>query len=163
VDDVVEPDDGETFTLLGTWASDNVGLVCVCSTTTASVSAAVSWTGSAWSVICTGCDATNGPFYALAICTIDSCTSGATHSWTYRLTADIDDAVTICATDVAYLYSVSYTTTAVDDGDDVFLGNCTEVAAVSPTSQTWQATDFGTFECSFNCSVTGASMTITYN
>lgn len=57
-----------------------------------------------------------------------------------------------------------FTTTSVDDGFTIDNSDCsTTSTTVSPTSQTFTATDTGGFECDFACAnVTGPTVTITY-
>jgi hypothetical protein len=71
------------------------------------------------------------------------------------------------------LDSVTYTTVDVDDGDTIedptqTQGYCYEGTAVQPTSQTFGATDYNADwgmagRCPYNCTITGASTTITYD
>ncbi len=169
----VEPDDTDTWFIVATHSTDTGtgNPPCDCNDYTSSVTAEVSWTGSDWSVSCTGCNYPNGPIMALGVCAVEGCIGvSGTHSWKYRLTARVKQArVNICSlgttppswTD-ANLHSVKFTTTAVDDGDKIDTSDCSENGAVSPTSQTWTATDFA-FSCNLNCgSVSGPLFTIAY-
>jgi hypothetical protein len=103
---------------------------------------------------------------ALGVCEVDGCGISTTHSWKYRLTARVAQTRdNVCWDGVrfndAHLTGVTFTTTAVDNGD-VITALCTEGAAVSPTSQTWSATDLA-FSCNVTCgSVTGPTIQILY-
>lgn len=157
--DPVEPDDGESWEIEAVWAGLS-GTSCACTETSASVSADVTWTGSAWTVSCTGCNPSTGPIRSISICHIDGCTNMDTHSWEYRLIVDVDSTVgALCG---RYLNRVIYTTTSIDDGDVIDTNDCTEASSVSPATQTVSATDYGAFECAFNCSGTAATATIAY-
>lgn len=160
-----EPDNGETWQITAYWATA-AAATCSCLEHSAQVTADVTWSGSAWSVSCTGCNPTAGPIRSVSICDVDSCSSGgSTHSWVYKLIVDIDHMQSLSCLSPplkpTYLARVQYETTTVDDGN-VISGNCTEGSAGTPTSQTFTATDNGSFECSFVCSATGPSVTITY-
>ena len=168
--DAVEPDDSETWSITTTY--DSVIIPgepqCSCSQVqTVNVTAVVTWTGSTYEVSCSGCDAVNGPIFDVDVCTQSTCTSGSTiHSPQYELIVDMDHTIQwTCPTDglmyLAHPTQVDYRTTAVDDGDE--LESCNEVAEVSPTSQKWSATDTGTFECAFDCTADGPSVTILYD
>lgn len=166
----VEPDDSETWDIKAVWAVPfGGGFQCPCTEINATVSATVNWTGSSWSVSCTGCNNTTGPIRSVSVCAVDGCTSGFTsHGWAYKLIVDVDDAnVRFCTlllgNEPAFLDRVEYTTTSVDDGDKINTGTCAENGAVSPTSQTWTATDTGSFECAFNCNATPVYTGISYN
>lgn len=91
------------------------------------------------------------------------------NGYAYRLLVDIDHTSSWrCpiggGTYPIYLTSVDYATTSVDSGNlvDISASPCTEGSAVSPTSQTWTATDNGAFECGLSCSDNGASTAILY-
>lgn len=163
----VEPDDSETWDIKAVWATQ-FAAACNCQEIDSTVSTTVTWTGSTWSASCTGCDATNGPIRSVSVCPVDSCTIGpATHGWSYKLIVDVElQAERYCVlnntNEATYLVRVEYTTTEVDPGDIIDTVECDEVGAVSPTSQVWTATDYGSFECAFNCDSTGASTAIFY-
>jgi hypothetical protein len=91
------------------------------------------------------------------ICDTGSCGSSS-NGWSYKLVVDLDDI----DGEGFSLSDVVYTTTSVSNGNLVDVGQCSEGSSVSPTSQTFSATDATFFECAFSCDATGASMTITY-
>lgn len=169
----VEPDTGETWHITAYWRADTVPpAACECAAALqASVYATVTWTdGSGWSTSCTGCDA-NGPIRSVTVCNAGSCggQNELDNGYAYRLLVDINHtSAWLCPVDEnlysVYLSSVAYQTTAVDDGNlvDLSVSPCTEGTAVSPTSQTWSATDNGAFECGLSCDDSGASTTILY-
>lgn len=158
---VVEPDNGETWSIQATWAvPSGINFACPCTSASATVTADVTWTGSGWNVTCTGCAA--GGIEAVSICDAGSC-GGLTHGWAYKLIVDVADSIAInCffGTDLGFVTSVAYTTTSVDDGD--IIDSCAETQAVSPTSQTFNATDNGSFECTYDCNQSGAATSIFY-
>ena len=169
----VEPDAGETWYITAYHRANSAPPgACECAAALqTNVYATVSWTdGSGWSVSCTGCSV-NGPITSVTICNTGSC-GGETeldNGYSYRLLVNINHTLQWqCPVDQntydVYLSSVAYRTTSVDDGNlvDVSATPCTEGAAVSPTSQTWTATDNGAFECALSCSDTGASAAILY-
>ena len=80
----------------------------------------------------------------------------AVHGHAYVLKLDI-----LQTTVGGDLNSVVYTTDSVDDGDTLNSSCSSEVSAVSPTSQTFAATDT-TFPCSLDCNQDTA-VTITYD
>jgi len=165
----VEPNNGDTWTVTARYQKTSVPTACDCTTFTAVATVDVTWTGSAWSASCTAGCAAGGPIYGVSVCTVSSCSSGATHSWEYELIVDVDNNLigVVCLPggfNNARLYQVDYDTSVVDDGDTINVGNCTETAAVSPTSQTWSASDTGSFECTFTCAAaTGPSVSIVYD
>lgn len=152
----VEPDDTDSWTITGTWSTPFSTLYpdCSCVDMTSSVTADVTWSDAtnSWSVSCTGCNAVNGPIYAVGVC-IDgaSCGSGAVVDNTagYKLYVDVAQQpnypCVVSPPQPAYIYSVEYTTTSVDDGNLLNMVACTEGSSVTPTSQTWSQTDYGTF------------------
>lgn len=169
----VEPDDTDTWEITATWQGlhSTGNPACSCTRISASVTADVTWTGSAWSVSCTGCSAGSGPIRAVSVCPGDSCTSqSGTHSWQYELIVDIDDRKLVCIGNPlnGYLEKVEYKAIAADDGHTIDSSNCTEIASVSPLSTApgvfASATDEGPFECPFTCqAANGPSTTIFYD
>ena len=159
----VEPDDIDSWeiTSVHSTASGVSPVGCRCVDYSASVTADVQWTGNGWSVSCTGCDGNYGPIYDVSLCEEAGCGGSSVppeyHGWAYKLLVKVADTrANMCSGNAAYLTSVSYETTAVDDGDrlDVSPGNCQEVAAVTPTSQSWGDTDagpFNSYRCPFSC------------
>lgn len=128
--------------------------------------------GHGWSVSCTGC---GGDILSVNLCDLASCTGSATHAWGYKLVARVvQTRDAMCLANDAFLTSVQFATTAVDDGREIirFFGpigdtcgdvtDCSLGCPVSPTSQSWSATDFA-FGCNSNCgAVTGPTITMTY-
>lgn len=169
----VEPDDGETWTITATWSSDLAppNPVCKCANlATATATVDVTWSeASGWSASCTsGCNATLGPIFKVAICGVDGCGENESidNSWSYELIVDIlHTQQPLCGggNPNAYLSDVAYATTVVDDGNLIDESDCSEGTSVSPTSQTFSTNDSGVFECSFDCDdASGPSITITY-
>ncbi len=167
----VEPDDTDTWTITARHSTLTIpGNSCSCNDYTSSVTGTVQWTGSGWSVSCTGCNYPNGPILSLGVCDVASCSS-LTHGWKYRLVARVSQTRAAICFDAgpppinhpAYLTNVEFKTTAVDDGHIIDETFCTEGSSVSPTSQTWVAND-AAFSCNLNCgSVAGPLITIQYN
>lgn len=85
------------------------------------------------------------------------------HSYAYKLVARVSEARTAqCGLNNAFLRGVTFTTTAVDDGDKLD-NDCAETDAVSPISQTWTDTDLNR-GCNSNCSsVNGPQIDIIYD
>jgi len=161
-DFLVEPDDTDIWDVEVVWARPPQ-LTCSCREHSVSVTADVRWTGSTWTVSCTGCDPLFGPVRSLNVCTTPDCVSPA-HSSKYELIADIDVMVAPDACGPYHLANVTHTSVSIDDGDRLANpGHCSETAAVSPTSQVWAATDSGSFECVFSCAALGPSIQISYD
>ena len=165
--DPVEPNTSDTWQITPTWSTSQFEAGCACvNITPVTVQGVVSWSEStAWSVACTGCAA--GGVVSLSICTPYGCGSAGsmTNSYGYKLIADVAHtrAATSCSMSRNHhLTNVNFTTSAVNNGNVIDLINCTEGAAVSPTSQVWSVDDTGTFECSFDCSQSGVLITILY-
>ena len=165
--DPVEPNTSDTWQITPTWSTTQFTSGCVCvNVTPVTVHGVVSWSESTgWSVACTGCAA--GGVVSLSICTPYGCGGAGTmtNSHGYKLIADVTHTITAFSCSAYrphYLTNVAFTTSAVDDGNVIDLTNCTEGAAVSPTSQVWSVDDTGAFECSFDCSQSGVLITILY-
>jgi hypothetical protein len=147
-----EPDSGETWEVKAYWATASGG-ECSCTETSATAYVDVDWNqgSNTWVAVCTsGCDVYGGPIFQVDICDDDTCTqtAGTLHSWKYVLRVEIAKDVDVCDSQPAYLNRVVYTTTSVDDGDQLSgtgLG-CYEVTAVQPTSQTVTVTDTGAYQ-----------------
>jgi hypothetical protein len=168
----VEPDDGETISITAVWATpyDILPSSCQCQEVSAQASATVTWTGNAWSLSTSGTSPL-GPIFSISLCAgddTDSCTDGdTTHSWAYSLIVDVARTNGYWCVPAMWwrtgnLHRVVYTTTSVDDGD-VIDETCAEAGAVSPTSQSWSATDYGPWECAYDCDASGASMGVLYD
>lgn len=165
--DPVEPDTGETWSITATWSTDVFAhLGCTCQdSNTATATADVSYSSSTgWSVTCTsGC---GGVIGSIGICEVGQGCDNANGELGYKLYVDITSQQTnLCnGGNNTYLSKAVFTSTSVDDGITVNETTCASGSSVSPTSQTWTATDNGAFECAFNCTAgPGASVTITYN
>lgn len=121
-----------------------------------------------WDYSCTGCSG-SGPIYGVTVCHVDGCgTMGSiNNAWAYELVVLIDQQRGLCTGTLGnfngFLSHVDYTTTSVDDGDTIRTGDCSELASVSPTSQSFSVTDSGAFECTYTCAAaSGPVMYITY-
>ena len=160
VDFNVEPDDTDTWKVTATHSTIAMGGGCSCNDYTSNVTADVTWTGSAWSVNCTGCSSL-GPIVNVSVCDVASCTGAETHGWSYKLIATVAQTrVNQCLANAAHLTSVLFETTAIDDGDTI--SACREILAVSPKSQTYSGTDVA-FDCSLACGgVSGPTIQIYY-
>lgn len=164
----VEPDTGETIDVTAYWDTLTSIPGCNCyQTATATVTVDIDWneTTDSWDATCTGCSAL-GPIYGVTVCHGDGCGTHTTidNAWEYELVVDIAKMNGLCNDFYnGYLSKVEYETTSVDDGDTIRTANCTELASVSPTSQTFSATDSGPFECVNTCAAaSGPTMTLTY-
>jgi hypothetical protein len=166
----VEPDDGETWTVVATWSSDTgMPLGCSCidlGSATATVDVQWSESTDSWSATCTaGCSATMGPIRGVSICDGSEC-GGGDNGWSYELIVDIDHSLylncPVSGSKWGYLSKVAYTTTAVDDGNEIDISDCSEGAVVSPGGTPYSATDTGAFECAFTCAASGPTVTINY-
>jgi hypothetical protein len=161
---VVQPDTGERWSITAHWYPTSGSADYY---ETAYVT--VNWNGSAWA---TSNVQTASNILGISICQGDTCDAGGgnVHGWDYTIIVDIRDPET--ATGSAYnLDNVYYVTTSVDGGYTVedptgtqppcYLGT-----AVSPTSQSFNATDYnaywGSGRCPFSCTVSGASVTLYY-
>jgi hypothetical protein len=154
----VEPDDGETWTIKAYWNDNVAPPPCTERTETASVD--VSWNGSSWVV---SNKSTTDNIVDMRVCTTDvGCASGGgTHDWKYQLAVDITDPVLYHSIPFN-LRRVEFTSSSMDDGYELDLGNCTLGDSVSPTSASFSQADTGPFECSFMCQDGAPSVTITY-
>jgi len=143
----VEPDSGETWTIIAFWNTAPGGGPCLEYSEQASVD--VDWNGSSW-VVSNKSTTTN--ILDMKVCTTDvGCESGGTlHDSGYQLAVNITDPVG------AYnLRLVSFASSSIDDGYELNLGTCTLGDSVTPTSASFVASDSGPFECSYECQ-TGA-------
>jgi hypothetical protein len=168
----VEPDTGETWSVTAYWRTTNtIALPAYCRCTSemsSTVTVDVDWS-SGWQASCTGCSST-GLIRDVDVCTDDGCGDGYDHSWAYSLIADIQKQngyYSCWVQGQEYLASrtlerVTYTTTSVDDGDEIDTQSCSEDSSVSPTSQSWSTTDSTTFECDFDCDAAGPSLSLRY-
>jgi len=89
------------------------------------------------------------------------------NAWAYELVVQIDKNRGVCSGTAGsfsgYLSHVDYETTSVDDGDTIRTSNCTLLASVSPTTQTFSVTDNGAFECTYTCAAaSGPVLYLTY-
>jgi len=164
-DDPVQLDDDELVTITVYWSTLSAGQCSCTGEISDSVTIQPTLSGSSWSGTCSGCDAMNGPIYDVVICDInaDDCLSLDND---YRLNVDIDEingaASTPCGLLNRHINRVVYTITNISNGDDYEGTHCVVGSAVSPTASSFSATDFGTFECAFNCEA-GPSLTVTFN
>jgi len=148
----VEAEDGESWTITAYWNTNALP----CQEYTESATADVSWSGSGW--ILSNISTTSN-IVDIDICDEQTCGSAIdAHGYGYRLTAEVDDPLP-----GAYnLRQVVFTASSVDDGSELNLGTCTLGNSVSPTAETFAATDSGLFECGYSCSNSGTSLAITY-
>lgn len=162
----VEPDTGESIEVTAYWDTlEFAGCSCH-QTASASVDVDVYWNEATdtWDYSCTGCSG-GGPIYGVTVCHVDGCGSGTTidNAWAYELVVLIDMWNDQCESSLGFLSHVVYTTTSIDDGDTIRTGDCSELASVSPTSQTFSVTDSGAFACTYSCAAaSGPVMYITY-
>jgi hypothetical protein len=167
---VVQPDDGERWSIKAIWNTDDPPTPCLEHSETAY--ATVSWNGSTWVLSDVSLTAN---IVDIDICEGDTCDAGggAEHAWSYKLIVDVNDWVQPDPPNgpFHFLRRVDYTTTAVDDGDLVLdptrtQGDCYLGSSVSPTTQSVSAYDaplewyWG--RCGYNCTIAGASVTIYY-
>jgi hypothetical protein len=150
----VEPNTGETWDIAATWNSAGV----ICPNPTIEVAAVtVDWNGSGWTLSNKNLTA---HIVDIQVCDVSGSCGTAVGPRAYKFRIDVKDP----GPGGQNLQSVAFTTTSVDDGLTIDNSNCTTTTtAVSPTSQTFSATDYGSFECDYACAnVTGPSLTITY-
>jgi hypothetical protein len=153
----VEPNTGESFSITAYW---NTAGPPPCFEISETATVDVYWTGSAWAL---ANKSTTTNITDIQVCSGNACGSQYDgHAWSYRLIARVTDPV-VLGFIPHNLRQVVFTTTSVDDGY-VIDENCDLSTAVSPTAQSWSATDSGSngFECGFSCSNSGPSMTILY-
>jgi hypothetical protein len=150
----VEPNTGETWDITATW--NIAGTICV-TPLVEHATVTVDWNGSGWTLSNKNLPA---DILDLQVCDVSGSCGSAVGPRAYKFRLDVRDP----APGLNNLQSVVFTTTSVDDGLTIDLSSCTTTTtAVSPTSQTFSATDFGSFECDYACAnVTGPSLTITY-
>lgn len=155
----VEPD-STTWAITAYW---NTALAtCYERSETAYVT--VSWDGSGWSTSSTTLTAA---INAIGVCeTPDMCEKVDLHAYGYKLIVDITDP---SGPGNAYnLRRVVYTTTDLNDGNELDTSACSLGSSVTPTADSFSQTDWGPFtpgggSCPYGCSVGGPSVTITYN
>lgn len=155
----VEPDNSDCWAITATYRPISGGMQCIQAQVQASVTIKVEWKDEGhWEVTCTGC---GGLINSVSVCDGSKCTSGGnTHSWEYVLLVDLD--LDDGSLGNVFLYSVSYATGTLDDGDTLNTTSCAEVAAVSPAGGA-STTDSGPFECAYSCaSASGPATTIGY-
>jgi len=163
----VQLDDDELVTITVYWSLlSGIGQCSCSSEVSQSVTIQPTLSGSTWSGTCSGCSA-GGPIRSVVLCDINSDQCVDEFDNDYRLNVDIDEVYGLvsggpCNGFPLHINRVVYTITSISDGDDYDSSHCVVGSAVSPTSNTFSATDFGTFECAFNCE-TGASLTVTFN
>ena len=132
----VEPDTGETVSITAYW---NTALPLPCDEISETATVDVYWTGSAWAL---ANKSTTTNITDIQVCSGDACGSQYDgHAWSFRLIARVTDPV-VLVTGAYNIRQVVFTTTSVDDGY-VIDENCDLSTAVSPTSQSWSATDAG--------------------
>jgi hypothetical protein len=150
----VEPNTGESWDITATWNS--AGVLCP-NPTVQVATVTVDWNGSGWTLSNKNL---TGDIVDVQVCNISGSCGSAVGPRAYKLRVDINDPIA----GPQNLQSVAFVTTSVDDGFTIDLSSCTTTTtAVSPTSQTFSATDYGSFECDYACAnVTGPSLTITY-
>jgi hypothetical protein len=164
IDNHVEPESGETWTIVATYRLETVFTACDCSTRTAQATVQVDWNGSAWAAVCTAGCSLGGPIVGAAVC--DSVVCGGAHSFQYELLVDlVANAVFLCGATPhsGQLETVAYTASDIDDGDELSTDGCSEIATRTPEAGPFTATDTGSFECPFNCDATGPTVTILYD
>lgn len=149
----VEPTSATTWSMTAYWAEAPSG-DCTDYTETAYVD--VSWNGSAWSTSNFSSSANIG---AAAVCALSSCGS---HSSSYRLYVDVNDPVLV-GTSRKNLRQVVFTATTVPNGNDFNSGTCALGSGRTPTAASFSGTDTGAFECAYNCTATGTTVSLTYN
>jgi len=166
----VEPDTGETWSITAYYRLNEYFQACDCQLRSVSASVDVAWNGSAWTATCTGCGG-GSPILDVDICPIDGCGEGASldHSWSYELIVDLERIVMTFNCGLTQysgeLKQVDFIATDIDDGDTIDVGECEEDQAVtlSATSVGVNASDTGSFECSFTCNdAAGPTVVILY-
>jgi len=152
----VEPVTGESWDVAATWSRygypDHVEYGSV----------DVDWNGASW---VTSNENTTTNILDYLACTVATCGSMYnTHSYTYKLVADLADPVQVGGLNY-YLTTVDFSGSSFDDGDElVGLPSCYHGATVSvPSPYTFGTTDTGPFDPAFNCNATGPSLTIPYD
>ena len=155
----VEPDTGEDIDIDVYW---NTAGLSGCAELHETATVRVDWDGTTHAWVLSNINLTANVI-DIDICDVSAldCSSVSDdHSYGYKLIVDINDPSQ--GMTPHNLRQVVYTTTAVDDGSLLNLGSCSLGAGQTVNSQTWTATDNGSFECSYSCSATGPTMTIGY-
>jgi hypothetical protein len=163
-DEYIEPGDSTSWRITAYWWSN----VQPCAEYYEVATADVTWNGSNWEI---SNEVLPDSIEDIDVCDGDECsgTSG-THSWDYRLLADVQNYV-IDQTVQYNLRRVHYATTSVPDGYEIqFNQQITECDglgdSVSPTTQSFSSYDdlvmWGSGRCPLSCDVVGGDMTITY-
>ena len=104
---------------------------------------------------------------AIGVCeTADMCEKVDLHAYGYKLIVDTTDPPAGAGT--YKLRRVVYTTTDLNDGNELDTSACSLGSSVSPNADSFSQTDWGPFtngagSCPYGCSVGGPSVTITYN
>lgn len=147
----VEPGSATSWTIDAYWGPPSGGANCNDEFQQATVD--VAWNGSNW--VASNFVGTND-ILGLGVCNLVSCGS---HASAYRMYADISDP----STNGNNLRQVVFTAVTVPNGTDFNSGTCALGSNRTPTASSFNATDSGSFECSFSCTATGATLNLTYN
>ncbi len=159
---VVEPDTGESWQITAYWEPTGGG-----GSYDETAYVTVDWDGSAW---VTSNVTTTTNIVAISVCPGNTCDAGGgdVHGWSYKIIVNINDPKAGSAYNLSH---VNYATTSVDDGYTVedptqTQGPCYLGTAVSPTSQSFHASDSEAYwdsdRCPFDCTVDGGSVTLYY-
>lgn len=165
----VVPNTGETWDIIARYRLAAPGTACDCENRYVYATVDVDWTGSAWTATCTSGCGGGSAFTQVAVCDASSpCPQSANPTMAYEMILDmVSNQLFNTACGVAVpgaLQEVDYGTTSVDDGNPITdTTTCALGNSESPTTNTFTATDNGTFECAFTCAdATGPSVTISY-
>lgn len=151
----IEPTTGESWEITAHWNPAPGGLSCAGSHETASVD--VDWNGTSWAL--SNMSLTTN-IVGISVCDISGGCATTTGARAYRLLVDVNDPLP----NNYNLQEVSFATTAVNNGVefDMMIPCAVTANTVTPTTQTFAASDNSSFECGFNCNATGAVVTIVY-
>ena len=144
---LVEPDDSDTWLITATWKTQSGIAVCPCDSEIVAATVTVDWDGTDWTATCTGCNATSGPIYKVKACGTADC---GTRSSEYVLLVDIEELNTDMCDD-AWLWTVDFLSTELDDGNYFTTSPSSTVTAVSPVNEPYSTTDTQIFDCEFGC------------
>ena len=156
----MEPDSTTSWDIQATWRPVFFpGETCADLQEIANVD--VSWNGSSWVL---SNQTLTANIVGISVCALSSCDIVDSHSSEYRLYVNVNDPGPLSAGgNVGWIKAVTFTTTDESDAEPLDVTTCTlSGVSFSPLSSSYSATDNGVFECSYDCTQTGASVTITY-
>jgi hypothetical protein len=146
----VVPDTQEVWTATAQYSPLNAAIPACVDPAPVVATLTVNNNGGGYGIVCNVCPT---EFVAVGICGISECTSGTGALYVIKLDM-------VQAAGGRELRTVTFQSTSIDDGLTID-SSCGTLVSVTPTSQSWSATDT-TFPCAYDCTY-DTSLTVTYN